>query len=70
MVVLVVSIIIGNINENQKPWMTLLSLQDELKTFCIVANHFPNRFRRVAQGVMLIVLVLLVVVLLVLLVLY
>ena len=66
LVVLVVSILISNIDENQKPWMTLLKLQGEVNIFCIVANHFPNHFRRVAQGVVLVVLVVLVLVLVIL----
>ncbi len=56
----------NSITENQKPWMTLLNLQDEMNVFCVVANHFPNHFRRVAQGVVLVVLVLLVILVLVL----
>ena len=52
--------------KNQKPWTTLLKLQDEVNIVCILANHFPNHFRRVAQGVILVVLVVLVLVLVIL----
>ena len=64
------SIIIIRNNENQKPWMTLRNLQDDMNIVCIVANHFPNHFRRAAQGVVLILLVALVVLILVLVILY
>ena len=64
------SIIISSINENQKPCMTLLNLQDEMHIFCVVANHFPNHFRRVAQGVVVVVLAMLVVLVLVLVILH
>ena len=37
--------------------MTLLNLQDAMNIYCIVANHFPNHVRRVAQGVVLVILV-------------
>ena len=50
-------------NDNQKPCMTLLNLQYEMNIFCDVANNFPNHFRRVAKGVVLVVLVVLVLVL-------
>ena len=46
--------------------MTLLNLQDAMNIFGIVANHVPNHFRRVAQGVVLVVLVVLVLVLIIL----
>ena len=47
--------------------MTLLNLQDEMNICCIVANHVPNHFRRVAEGVVLVVLVVFVVLVLIIL---
>ena len=50
--------------------MTLLNLQDAMNIVGIVANHVPNHFRRVAQGVVLVVLIILIVLVLVLVISY
>ncbi len=50
--------------------MTLLNLQDAMNIFGIVANHVANHFRRVAQGVVLVLLVVLIILALILIILY